>query len=75
MAKCKHIKVIHVHFLNGRRNYYFGSVSAVFQKFSESDLGCTEAYLQHVLTADGSSHLSSTAFIVRSHLIQKERGR
>ena len=69
----KSIKVIHVHFLNGRKNFYFGSVSAVFQRFSEEDLGCTEEYIRHVLTADGSSHLSSKAYFFRSHLIQKVR--
>lgn len=67
----KVVKVIHVHFLNGRKNYYFGSVSAIFQKFSADDLGCTEESLRHLLTYDGSNHLTGKAYFYRSHLIQK----
>ncbi len=70
MKNKKIIKVIHVHFLNGRKNKYFGSVSAIFQNYSEDALGCSEEYLRHVLTADGSSHLTDKAYFFRSHLIQ-----
>ncbi len=66
-------KVIHVHLLNGRKNHYFGSIHAVFQKFSEDDLGCTEEYLRHVLTHDGSKHLTSKAYFYRSVLIKSRR--
>lgn len=69
MYKKKPVKIIFVHFLNGRKNYFFGSISAVFQNFSEQDLGCSEEYLRHVLTTDGSSHLSQRAYFYRSRLI------
>jgi len=62
-------KIIHVHFIHGHKNYYFGSVSAVFRKFSEKDLGCTEKYLGHILTEDGMHHITQKALIIRSRLI------
>lgn len=62
-------KVIHVHFIQGRRNYYFGGVAAVFRKFSEKDLGCSEKYLSHILTKDGMHHITPKVLIVRSRLI------
>lgn len=73
MSERKPVKVIHVHFLNGRKNYYFGSISAIFQKFSEEEIGCTEEFLRHTLTADDCSHLSPLAFITRSRLITCHR--
>ena len=66
-------KIIHVHFFNGRKNYYFGSIRAIFQKFTEDELGCTEEYLRHVLTHDGGKHLTGKACFIRSHLIKSRR--
>lgn len=61
-------KVIHVHLFNGRKNYYFGSISAVFRVLTEAETGCTEAYLRHVLTSEGNHHITPSALIIRSHL-------
>lgn len=64
------IKVIHVHFINGRENFYFGSVSALFKKFSSSDLGVTQEYLRHKLTNDGERFLNNKVLIIRSRLLR-----
>lgn len=62
-------KIIHVHFLVNHKNYYFGSVSAVYKKFTASDLGVNEAYLRHILIEDGMHHLTDKVLIVRSRLL------
>lgn len=62
------IKVVHVHFLHGRRNYYFGSVKAVFRKFSDKDIGCTYDYLSHHLCHDGDKYLNDKVLIIRARL-------
>ena len=62
-------KVIHVHFIHGHKNYYFGSVSALFRKFSEKELGCTEASLRHILSGDGNAHITHQAIFFRSRLL------
>ena len=36
----KTIKIIHVHFISGHHNYYFGSVRAIYKMFSPEELGC-----------------------------------
>lgn len=69
MKEKQYRKVIHVHFLYNHRNYYFGSVAALFRKFSESDLDCSESYLSHLLTEDGMHHITSKVLIIRSRLI------
>lgn len=66
-------KIIHVHFLNGRKNYYFGCVAAVFEMFTEEDIGCSESYLRHILNSDGSTYLSDKVYCIRSRLIGKSK--
>lgn len=63
-------KVIHVHFLHSRKNYYFGSVRALFKVFSPKDLGVTENYLRHYLSYDGCHYLNSEVHIIRSRLLR-----
>ena len=66
----KPIKVVHVHFLHGRKNYYFGSVRAIYKKFSEDELGVSESYVRHQLNNDGSLYLNDKVFILRSRLLR-----
>lgn len=63
-------KIIHVHFLHGRKNYYFGSVSAVYKKFSREEIGVSESYLRHYLSYDGCHYLNQNVHIVRSRLLR-----
>lgn len=64
------VKVIHVHLFNGKKNYYFGSVTAIYKTLTAEDIGCTERYLQQVLYADGTKYLSRKALVIRSTLIR-----
>lgn len=63
-------KVVHVHFIHGHANYYFGSVHAVFKKFSFDDIGCCEGHLRACLSEDGNKYLNDKVLIVRSHLLR-----
>lgn len=64
-------KVVHVHFIHGRKNYYFGSISAIFSKFSENQIGVSEDYLRHYLFRDNMTYLNNKVMIVRSRIIRK----
>ena len=66
----KGIKVIHVHFIHGRKNYYFGSVRAVFKRFSPEEVGCTEDHLRRMLSHDGDKYFDDNVLVVRSRLIR-----
>lgn len=35
----KKTKIIHVHFFSGHKNYYFGSVTAIFKMFTSKEIG------------------------------------
>lgn len=66
----KTVKIIHVHFINGHRNYYFGSVRAIYKMFSPEELGYGEIYLRHQLTERGNHFLNDRVLIIRSTLLR-----
>ena len=68
----KGIKIVHVHFLHGHKNYYFGSVSSIFRKFSAHAL---VFQLKDFRTADCADRLppvcdgfASRKCVVASHV-------
>lgn len=64
-------KVVHVHFIHGRKNYYFGSIAAIYSKFSENQIGVSEDYLRHYLLHDNMTYLNNKVMIIRSRIIRK----
>ena len=66
----KSCKIIHVHFLTTHKNFYFGSVAAIFKKFSEEEIGYSKEYISHALVEDGNHLLSKKVLIIRSRLIR-----
>ena len=47
-------KVIHVHLIYEKKNLYFGSISAIFDTLTESEVGITKSSLLHAGLTDGS---------------------
>ena len=70
--KEKHIVVVFM--VKERKNYYFGSVAAIFTVFDSNDIGFTESYLQH---ARLGAVASDRAIIKRETLVvkRKKKGR
>ncbi len=64
------IKVIHVHLIFERKDYYFGSISAIFSTIDEATLGIKKGYLLHSGLAEGSPITTKRAIIKQSHLIR-----
>lgn len=64
------IKIIHVHLLYEKKNYYFGSISAIFDVLSEAEVGITKNSLLHAGLTDGSCKITKRAMIIQSHLIR-----
>ena len=61
-------KVVHVHIFHKHQNFYFGSVHAIFKKFTAKDIGCSYGHLRACLSADGSKYMNDIVLIIRSHL-------
>lgn len=64
------IKVIHVHLIYEKKNYYFGSISAIFDVLTEKEIGITKNSLLHAGVTDGSCKITKRAMIIQSHLIR-----
>ena len=63
-------KVIHVHLIFEKKNYYFGSISAIFNTLSEEEVGITKNSLLHAGMVDGSCKITRRAMIIQSLLIR-----
>lgn len=61
-------KVIHVHLIYEKRNYYFGSLSAVFETLTEEQVGIKKSSLLHAGMEDGVTKITNRAPIVYSSL-------
>ena len=50
-------KVIHVHLIIPKKNYYFGSITAIYTKLSEKEVGMTKNSLLHAGLSDGGCRI------------------
>ena len=64
---------IHVHLLHGRKNYYFGSISAIYSVLTEDEVGIKKSSLLHAGLADGGVILNKKAMIRQGELIRGSR--
>lgn len=67
------IKVIHVHLIFEKRDYYFGSISAIYDTLDENIIGIKESTLLHSGLSEGSCIPTGRAIIRQSHLIRTRR--
>lgn len=63
-------KVVHVHLIFEKKDFYFGSLSAVFDTLDEDRIGIKKSTLLHAKMEDGSIRMTKRARIVVSHLIR-----
>ena len=54
----------------GHKNFYFGSVKAIYKKFSPEEIGCSEIYLRHQLTEKGNHFINGKVLVIRSALLR-----
>lgn len=63
-------KVIHVHLIFEKRDYYFGSISAIYSVLNEAEIGIKQSSLLHAGLYDGGVKITRRAIIKQSHLIR-----
>ncbi len=66
-------KVIMVQIIRTKKIYFFGSVSAIFERFSEAEIGMTKGALLHAGLGDGVMKVTGRAIVYQSHLIRCHR--
>ena len=63
-------KVIHVHLIFEKKDYYFGSISAIYTLLSAEQIGMKQSTLLHAGLTDSGSVVTRRAIIRQSHLIR-----
>lgn len=66
-------KIIHVHLIGKRKDYYFGSISAIYTVLTPEDVGATKNYLLHAGLSSGSTMFTRKAIIKQAHIIKCPR--
>ena len=66
-------KVIHVHLFYGRKNYYFGSIAAIYDVLTAKEVGMKMTSLLHAGLEDGGCVMTKRAMIRQDNLIRKKR--
>lgn len=66
-------KVIHVHLIGKRKDYYFGSISAVYTVLSEEQVGMAKSSLLHAGLSGGGTIITKKAIVKQSKLIRGTR--
>ena len=67
-------KVIHVHLIFEKKDYYFGSISAIYTVLNDVQIGIKQSTLLHAGLADGGVKITRRAIIRQSHLIRCTQG-
>lgn len=63
-------KVIHVHLIFEKKDYYFGSISAIYTVLNDTQIGIKKSSLLHAGLTDGDVKITRRAIIKQSHLIR-----
>lgn len=66
-------KVIHVHLIGKRRDYYFSSITAVYTALTAEEVGATKSYLLHAGLSGNGTVITRKAIIKQSTLISSPR--
>lgn len=68
-------KIIHVHLLLGRKNYFFGSIPAINSTLTVDDIGIKQCSLERVGLSKGGVVLNKKAIIRAGELIRSKVGK
>lgn len=66
-------KVIHVHLIFEKKDYYFGSISAIYGTLMDDQIDIKQSTLLHKGLTDGGVVLTKRAIIRQSHLIRSKQ--
>ena len=66
-------KVIHVHLTGKRKDYYFGSISAIYTVLTNDEVGMTKNTLLHAGLSGNGTVVTKKAIIKQATLIRGSR--
>lgn len=69
ICSMKQTKIIHVHLIGKRLDYYFGSIAAIYTTLTPGQVGASHNYLLHAGLSGGGTIITRKAIIKQSYLI------
>lgn len=67
------MKVIHVHIKGKGKDFYFSSISAVYEELSENDVGVSLSWLRHAGLSNNGTVITKNAIIKQGTIIRKKK--
>lgn len=67
------MKVIHVHLIGKRKDYYFGSITAVYSLLSNADVGMSKSSLLHAGLSNNGTVVTNKAIIKQGDYIRNTK--
>lgn len=67
------MKVIHVHLIGKRKDYYFGSITAVYSILSNVDVGMSKSSLLHAGLSNNGTVVTNKAIIKQGDYIRNTK--
>lgn len=67
------MKIIHVHLIFEKKDYYFGSIPAIYSVLSEDVIGIKQSTLAHAGLAASGVKMTRRAIIRQSELIRSAK--
>ncbi len=65
----RQVKVIHVHLIGKRKDYYFGSIAAIYSVLTAEEVGAGYDYMKRAGLSGGGTVVTKMAIIKQSRLI------
>lgn len=66
-------KIIHVHLIFEKKDFYFGSIAAIYTVLNPDRIGVKLNTLRNAGLSDGSVYPTKRAIIKQSHLIRSKQ--
>lgn len=73
--KMRQVKFVHVHLKGKRKDYYFGSITAIYTVLTAERVGASKDYLLHAGLSGGGTVVTKCAIIKQSALIASPKRR
>lgn len=67
------MKIIHVHLIFEKKDYYFGSIAAIYSRLNEDQIGIKQSSLAHAGLTNGGVKMTRRAIIKQAELIRNTK--
>jgi len=67
------MKIIHVHLIFEKKDFYFGSIPAIYSRLNDAEIGIKQSSLSHAGLTNGGVKITRRAIIKQAELIRSTK--